>query len=1349
MNFLSQLTKRRYTNELPTGLTAEGLFTFEKADNPLEVALVSAREKPKRKDLATAWRTRRGGRATPVLLVAIYGDETKASLCGPSGENPAILEGIDVGQAERLAGSALSLPDRLSAQRFLHDALPTLETVLPGIVNEGMLALHNLMTTARSRADWVRAGQQSKEVAKRSGEELLKALGYSVEKLDNLTKVLLSAGKRAALAVLLDEGESIEGDSSRFNTMSPISYAMSKADEEGLTWVIVVKGSRVRLYSTEVGKGVGRRGRTETYVECQSSLLADSDLAYLWLLFSADALGEGGSLEELLSSSERFAGNLATRLRDRIYEQVVPDLAKGVVVARALSAPTRKELDLTYQMVLVVLFRLLFIAYAEDRDLLPYRQNGAYRKHSLTEKAKKLADETADVKPVSTEDHHWQGCQALFTAVNTGKKKWSVPSYGGELFSQDPEVSSAGAVLSNLNLANEYLEPALRALLVTDAEGMSGPVDFRSLGVREFGTIYEGLLEAELSVAESDLMLDKRSTYVPVKEGKVADIQAGEVYLHNKSGSRKSSGSYYTKSFAVEYLLDSALEPALDDHFKRLDKMTSGVDAAEAFFDFRVADIAMGSGHFLVAAVDRIEARMANYLKKRKEENLPLTAVQQELNDLRESAQTALGELKDNFEIEHGQLLRRQIARRCIYGVDLNPLAVQLSRLAIWIHTFVPGLPLSLLDHNLVRGNSLVGVGTVEEIRNKFAEMDGSLFRVDADSLLGQAAKPLQRLANLKDATPADIDAGRQAMKEAREATQETEALCDLMTAQAISNDQEVQSFRFEHWEEDRKNILTSRLLKQARQDLESLYPFHFPVQFPEVFLGKKSLGFNVILGNPPWEEATVEELAFYARHFPGLRGLSTLREKKTRLAEIKKDRPELNDKYEVELSEAYKWRQLLTSGLYPGMGTGDPDLYKAFCWRFWHLTADDGGWFSVVLPRSALAAKGSETFRKHIFSKSKDIKLTMLLNKGKWVFEEVHAQDTFALTSLVEGKTDELQISLKGPYPSLGAFKAGMAEAPEIFASTDLIGWNSTASLPLLPSQESVGVFRQLRKAPWFDDTNQPHWRARADRELDATTDKGLFDIDSEKCPAGFWPVFKGASFDIWTLDTGKGNGWADPQIVKDRLFRKRLKSAKSRRNSVHSEFSKDYSQDPETLACNRARIAFRDITRATDTRTVRCALIPPKVFCTNKAPYLLFPKGDEQDEAFVLGVLNSIPLDWYARRFIEKNLNFFILNAFPIPRPSRGDPLWQRVVALSGRLACPDERFKEWATKVGIECGPLDEGLKKDMIHELDAVVAHLYGLSVGQLTHIFKTFHEGCDYQPRLKEVMRHFEAWSKKK
>ena len=782
VEFLPETLNRTWSLDTKFSLRPIALFIGQ-GPSALEVAVAQAAGLPNRSELVKAWKARKAGRAAPLLLVVLY--EGKAWIVGATGETPPVYGHMDVGQVERLCREVLSQPDRHSALHLLSQALPTLETALPGLTNEGLLALHELEHGVPKRSDWNDAGLKAQAASNKRGDDMLGALGFKVERLDKLTNLLRSGEKSVALAVMLRENETAEAGSDRFNSLSPISYALKKADDNNLSWVILTLGNRIRLYSTSVDSGVGRRGRTETYIECQPSLLSDEHLAYLWLIYSAEALVPNGSLYEILGESQRFAGDLAVRLRERIYNHVVPELAQGIAVARGIDQTRAEDIGLTYEMALTVLFRLLFIAYAEDRDLLPYRFNEAYRTRSLKQKAQQLSDLVAKKIAIAAGVFHWQETSVLWQAVAEGNPEWGIPAYDGGLFSNDEVVSKAGAELAKITLTNECFETALRNLIVLETtEGVPGPVDFRSLGVREFGTIYEGLLESELAIATSDLIIKEtkgqtESVYVPAGEGEVPDILAGEVYLHNRSGARKSTGSYYTKPFAVDHLLNGSLEPALTEHFARLDEMDD-TDAAQVFFDFRVADIAMGSGHFLIGSIDRIEKRMADYLAGRR-----LPGVHRELETLRTVAISELGELGESTTIEDSQLLRRMIARRCIYGVDLNSLAVQLARLAVWIHTFVPGLPLSVLDHNLVHGNALVGVGTLNEVKERFEALSLPIFQVDAESLLGKAAPPLRRLANINDSSLRDIAVAREALVEAREAIRNTEALCDLIIAQS------------------------------------------------------------------------------------------------------------------------------------------------------------------------------------------------------------------------------------------------------------------------------------------------------------------------------------------------------------------------------------------------------------------------------------------------------------------------------------------------------------------------------------------------------------------------------------
>ncbi|MCC7484048.1 MAG: DNA-protecting protein DprA [Burkholderiales bacterium] len=339
--FLEEIPKRRIAFDKPVPFTPVGLYLGNGALG-LEVVVVESARKSTAGDLRTAWRLRHGGRAVPVLVVAL--GPNGAAICGPSGEEPPVAEDVDRGQAERLCREALALPDRHAALRFLTQALPSLETKLPGIRNEGLLASHELAVGVRQRHDWRAAIEKASAALGRTGEPFLRALGFEVERCDGVTSFLKSRDRKAALAVLLQQSEAPEAGTARFSGLSPVTYALSIADKENLPYVVVVQDARIRLYPTDVGKGVGRRARSETYVECHASLLRDEDAAYLWLLFSAEALAKGGTFEQILEESGRFAGNPADRLRDRIYERVVPQLARAVAEARRVRKPTAEDL---------------------------------------------------------------------------------------------------------------------------------------------------------------------------------------------------------------------------------------------------------------------------------------------------------------------------------------------------------------------------------------------------------------------------------------------------------------------------------------------------------------------------------------------------------------------------------------------------------------------------------------------------------------------------------------------------------------------------------------------------------------------------------------------------------------------------------------------------------------------------------------------------------------------------------------------------------------------------------------------------------------------------------------------
>ena len=1334
-----------------------GTYWTGEGQNALEVVYVESASEPSRSQVTKLWHERQGRRAAPVLLVAAWptGDAARAWLCGPIGEDPPMAI-RDLGQAERLAAQALAEPSRTFAIQYLNGALAEVDDPLPGVRNDGLLATHELREGVRLRRDWKAACERSRSLVNLRDRALVAGLGYRIDQRGDHAVLRAADGEEIrAVAVFLDRGERPDRPSARFDQRTPVTHALTLADREGLRWVVAVRGSTLRLYSTATSGAAGQRGRTETFVELDLPLLADEHAGYLSLLFAADALAAGGTFDEIATASRDFTTGLSERMRERIYERTVPNLA--LAIARSHDGPLDKAaLDAIYHAALTVLFRLLFVAYAEDQRLLPYAASEDYRANSLKAIAQRFAGRinageplgfadpfstAAPATPGDRTDELWSRCRALFQAVDKGNTGWDIPPYNGGLFS---ETSPEGARIAGLSLTNAEFGPALAALLLDRTpDGGVGPIDFRSLSVREFGSIYEGLLESDLAVAEQDLALktdaEEGLVYVPAGEDDEVVVPAGAAYLHNASGARKTTGSYFTPAFAVDHLLDTALRPALNEHLDRVEVLLDAGDevgAAELLLDFRVADISMGSGHFLTAAIDAIEALVTDFLARR-----PIPRFSAELARLHRAATDALGGSADRYDIEGAQLLRRLIARRCIYGVDLNPISVELARVSVWIHTFVPGLPLSFLDRTLVVGDSLTGIGTIAEALEELlgtnpdagSYQNFTFFDDPVRAGLRAAEEPLRRLGAISDATLDEVAEAKSIADTAREAIQPISDLFDLIVAQRLG---EVHGAPVAHFGE-----LPEETVAVGRRVAHELGVIHFPVAFPEVFLRERG-GFDVIVGNPPWKEVTVERDRFWTAHAPGLQSLSA-GDQAAQIARLAADRPDLDREYLRDVERAERYRRILLAGPFPGLGTGDPDLYKAFSWRFWHLTGA-GGRTGVVLPRSALSAAGSAEWRRTILTDGALTDVVVLKNTAGWIFESVTPQYTVALVVFRRGRGVDETLTLWGPFSSRSQFDAGLSGKPAVVGIDEFSGWTSTAALPLLPTTTSASIFATMRRHTPFRDLP-----FRYVRELDASNDRKHM-ISDDLGRNDVWTVYGGKAFDLWTPETGRYYAWADPDYIMAHLQAKRLSQAR-RRSSVMSRMPREWVTDPTTLPVLHPRIAFRDIARATDKRTLIACLVPGQHPLTNKAPYLLrLSEATTIDEAYLLGVLSSIPMDWQMRRTVELTVNLNIIEPAGVPWPDHTHPGRVLVAEAAARLATPDERFAVWAEEAGVAVGSVGTDEERDdLVALIDAAVARLYGLDHSDVEHIFETFHAGwdpSDRDRRLGAVLTHLEGFA---
>lgn len=1325
----------------PAGITPEKVYLGPDPHGlgGFQVAVATAVAAPSRQALRDLF-TARTGRTQVQLVVAVVHDGS-VHLFGPDPQAQPIA--LPVEQAQRQLQSVLAEPDLLAAtERFAGFRKANDSTGVSGFTNSGLFASHHITSNVPKRPDWEALGNKAGGLLSKRGKQLVEALGFGTQPGPNGTMLLSIGGHPPrAVAVLLDDTEQFDAKTQRFQ-LSPVAFGLAVASKQEVPWLVVLRKDQIRLYPGRDGVGVGSKGQAETFFEVDLSTIDSEYAALLPLVFSADALVADGTADELLRDSSRYASELGARLRERIYDEIVPPLAVEVAqrLAKHAAVPLDADgLSLAYRVTLRILFRLLFQAYAEDRGLLPSGRNEGFDANSLKTNARRLID--SDTDEFGDSATIWFDLVQVWNAIDQGNPQWQIPSYNGGLFSTDPDRSPEGALIKKIELPDSVLGPALKSLLIdVTSDGVLGPVDFRSLSVREFGTIYEGLLESSLSLAEEDLTLDKSGAWIPAKPGDEVYAPASSVYFHTASGERKATGSYFTPKVVVDHLIERSIVPALTAHLESVAAYLNNGDASAAareFFDFRVADLAMGSGHFLVAAVDKIEALMRTFLTEH-----AVPGVTEELLRLAVVARDALGtDDVAKSEVDEVGLLRRQVARRCIYGLDINPMAVELARLALWIHTFVPGLPMSNLDHGLVNANSLTGIGTIDEALDALqpgrATGAATFFDDVIIDNLASAKTLLVDVANASEANKAEVEEGARLLTRAREAADTARRIFDAaISARAGEIHPGVIV--------DAESLLRVIEMPEVSATAARLLPAHMPYLFPEVFL-REAPGFDVLLGNPPWEKLQIEEHSFYSLAFPGLRGLSQ-QDAEVQLSAIRRERPDLVREYEAATESTQLTQKVLAKGPYPGLTAGRPDLYKAFAWRMWHLVRT-GGRLGVVLPRKALEASGMKDWRLALLESGTFSDVTVLANTGGWVFKGIDGRITVAVVSVLADRSSKAKsLSVRGPFTSEPDFLRGTSREASPIQVSDLLDWSPNGAFPLLPDAASLEVFLVLRSCPRLD-ADTPDLSVRGLREWNATDDKHRFVFVDD--PSGLIPVYKGDSFDLWTPSTGSVYAHAEPERMERDLQDRRLNQVRMRRSAFYG-MPDSWVRDLATLPMHHPRIAWRDTTNRTNQRTLIAALVPPEIVMVHQAYYLFFRRGSARDQAFVLGVLSSIPFDWYARQMVETHATVEFLLGAPVPRPAPDSALRLRVIEISGRLSAVDERYATWAAEVGVPVGSADMATseKDDLVAELDALVSLLYGLTEDQVEHVFATFHRGWNYGPRLNAVLKHYREWKSK-
>jgi hypothetical protein len=731
-------------------------------------------------------------------------------------------------------------------------------------------------------------------------------------------------------------------------------------------WGILTNGRLWRLYSSKSHLPLGNYYQVDLV-----QLLEEAPVEifkYFYVLFCKQALLqiEGKSLlDRILEGSEEYAVELEADIKERAYD-VVELLCRGFAADFTHKQLTDAALKSLYDNSLTLLYRLLFVFYAEARELLPLTTNASYRENyslrKLTHDIDEIFKKEYELSTSSTQYYHY--VSNLFSLINNGDPKLGVPEYNGGLF--DPIEHP---FLEKQAISDAYLVRAIHQLAqITDKKlRREVAVDYNTLSERHLGSIYEGLLEFKPMIAPHNLVVikDKGSVkYAPANKhpGKKVAYTKDELYLANDKGERKASGSYYTPEYIVNYIAENTLDPLAKEAHEKVKALKPKVDKAiakwqklkehkqgleptakydrkiaeesgrllEPYLSLKVLDLAMGSGHFLARATDFLAEAIATD------------------PDIKSPL-----ELTEESELTY---YRRRVVESCIYGVDLNPLAVELAKLTLWLTTMAKSKPLSFINHHLRVGNSLIGAGVadLDEIpkakrRKKVVDLSRApvqlgLFQEAFNKKLYDLLQSRALIAQLSTETLEDVHNKQKWEKDFKHNMERFRMLADTWVSTFFGNDVRWDEYNtlienIQSPDQEWKKFLETEYVQNALNLREHYRFFHWELEFPEVFYDeqgnrKNNAGFDAVIGNPPYDVLERERLGTEAPH-----------------AELAKY---------LESDPVY----------YPALG-GKVNLFRPFLIRD-HQLLRDGGLVGKIVPLAIVNDFSCTRTRAHLLNKAR-----------------------------------------------------------------------------------------------------------------------------------------------------------------------------------------------------------------------------------------------------------------------------------------------------------------------------------------------------------------------------------------
>jgi hypothetical protein len=1007
--------------------------------------------------------------------------------------------------------------------------------------------------------------------------------------------------------------------------------AVTEARRCDASWALLVNGIQLRV--VHAGRLYSRRFAS---FDLPLALEQPEVLAVFSDLVSAPAVcgdpSHPASLHAIVSASDRYAAGVCRSLRVGVLSAASDIL--GALIAGAPGGRgrgPRSELNEIFEQALTIVYRILFLLFAEARALVPL-WHPVYRESYSIESLRDAVEQSSKAPGL------WDALRAISRLAHAGCRAGDlrVTPFNGRLF-----APARTPLAERRNLDAGAARRAVLALSTRPSIDRAGRerIVYRDLGVEQIGAVYETLLDYRPHVTRS---LGETPSG-PGGRGPRSDHVAA-VTLERGGGVRKATGAFYTPQPIAEYVVQHTLAPLVRDA------------APDEILRLRVLDPAMGSGAFLVAA--------CRYLASAYEH----------------AAVTVGGRRAGDVDDDERAAIRRLVAERCLYGVDLNPMAVQLARLSLWLATLSADRPLSFLDHRLVVGDSLIGTW-LTHLRRPPVPQRGTRLRT-----LPLFPEDVATTA-LKDALPVRFSLEQTPNDTLDQVRAKERALEALAAGDAgISKWKRVANLWCAGWfGVSRKpgtagkpgtpappgafpaladGLLSGSPTLPARAAAVYLEHadavsrahrfFHWELEFPEVFFdgdGRRldRPGFDAVIGNPPWDMLRVDRGSDPTDEAAADTIASTVR--------FTRD-----------------------SGVYRAQSGGHANRYQLFFERVIDLTRP-GGRFGLVLPSGLATDPGSAALRRELFARC-DVDSLVGVDNRRGIFP-IHRGLRFLLVSATAGSPTRLVTCRLGVESAadLEALPGEARGAAVIQLSPDTIRRISGPSLAIPYLRSAVDLAICEKAAALFPPLGSDRgWAAHFGRELNATDDRGVFQASRRGLP-----VIDGRHIGPFRASIGQSTRSILAADARRILGRERI---------------------------GRPRLAYRDVASATNRLTLIAAVLPAGCVSTHTL-FCLRTAVSAHDQQLLCGLFNSLVVNYLVRLRVTTHVTAAIVEQLPIPTREASPRLCREIADLAARLA----RGAVNEDKEDAEITPA--------LAVLNARVAELYRLTRAELEHILATF------------------------